>query len=291
MSNGNSIIDIGNISKPVTVFVEKISGAIGIVYEPTRIVRKAKAEAEAERIKVLAGIETSELEQRAIARLVQEESKKQENIEAITAQAANKLTEQAKPEEMDNDWIVHCLDKCRNVSDKEMQGLWSNILSGEANTPGTYSKRTLDIVSSLDKKEAHLFTVLCGFAILDEKNFMFPLILDIKNEIYSKAGLNFWGLTHLETIGFIKLNHTTGFSLKAMPKVTIFNYHEMKVKFEFRKDLDNNLHLGEMMLTESGRQLSLICGSKMNPEFIGYAMEYYNKRNKVGDAVSMTIVE
>ncbi len=289
MSNGNSIIDIGNISKPVTVFVEKISGAIGIVYEPTRIVRKAKAEAEAERIKVLAGIETSELEQRAIARLVQEESKKQENIEAITAQAANKLTEQAKPEEMDNDWIVHCLDKCRNVSDKEMQGLWSNILSGEANAPGTYSKRTLELVDSLDKQEAHLFTVLCSFAILDMDNMLYPLILNAKDEIYSKAGLNFLDLTQLDTIGFIKFDDITGFSLGDVPKVAIFNCYETKFKFEFKKDSGNTLRIGEVLLTESGRQLAPICGSKMNPGFIGYAMEYYNNNKGQDDVVSMTI--
>ncbi len=291
MSNENSIIkiDIGNISKPATVLIEKIASAIGIRSESTRIVSKAKAEAEAEIIKAVTDIEISELKQRAMARLAQEESKQQENIEAITAQAANKLTEKAKPEEMDDDWIVHFFEKCRIVSDKEMQGLWSNILSGEANAPGTYSKRTLNLVSSLDKKEAHLFTVLCSFAILDEINGIGLLILNINDEIYSKVNLSFPRLIQLETIGFIKFDNVARFMMLELPKVAIFNYYGIALKIDFRKDSSNSLDIGTVVFTESGRQLAPICGSKMNPEFIGYAMKYYNKGR--GDVVSMTIDE
>lgn len=145
MSEGNSLINFGELSKPATVLIEKISDAIGTIYEPTQIKRVAKAEAEADRIKTLASIETSELEQRAISRLVQEEGKKQEIIESITAQATNKLNDDAKPEDIEDDWISHFFEKCRNISDRDMQGLWSNLLSGEANRPGSYSKRTLGL--------------------------------------------------------------------------------------------------------------------------------------------------
>ncbi len=223
------------------------------------------------------------------ARLTQEEKiKKQENIEAITAQAANKLNDPAKLEELDSDWRAHFFDKCRNVSDKDMQELWSNILSGEANAPGTYSKRTLDLVSSLDKKEAHLFTVLCSFAILDEVNNRGLLILNIRDEIYSKVGLDFWGLTQLEATGLIKLDDHAGFNMANCPKTRVYNYYGIAFKFEFRKDSGNMLEIGKVLLTESGQQLALICGSEMNSEFIGYAMEYYKGR---GDVVSMTIDE
>ncbi len=291
MSNEINIIKIdGDITKPATVLIEKIASAIGIVYEPTRIVRKEKAEAEAEEIKTIADIKNSDLKQRAMTRRSQVDIKQQQNMEEIIAQAAPDLNEKAKPEEMDNDWIAHFFEKCRIVSDKEMQGLWSKILSGEANAPGTYSKRTLDLVSCIDKKEADMFTKLCSFAILDGYNILFPLILDVEGKIYSKAGLNFWDITQLETIGFIKMDTRLGFAMKRRLKEEIFNYYGTKFKFKFRKDLDNSLHIGEVLLTESGRQLSSICGSKMNPEFIGYVKEYYNNNNK-DDVVSLTIIE
>jgi len=61
---GNSIIDIIEnleLGKSAAIFVEKTCNAIGILYEPTRIRRKAKAETDAEIMKAEA---LSEIEER-----------------------------------------------------------------------------------------------------------------------------------------------------------------------------------------------------------------------------------
>lgn len=125
MSEGKSLINLGDLSKSATVLIEKISDAIGTLYETTHIKRVAKAEVEAEKIRTIGNIETTEIQQRAISRLIQEEGKKQENIESIAAQATTRLEEDAKPENVENDWISYFFEKCRNVSDAEMQSLWS----------------------------------------------------------------------------------------------------------------------------------------------------------------------
>ena len=65
------------------------------------------------------------------------------------------LREQDQREEaMSDDWIANFFDKCRNVSDREMQDLWARVLAGEANTPGSYSKRTVNFLTTLDSEEA-----------------------------------------------------------------------------------------------------------------------------------------
>ena len=43
MSN-NPLINIDELSKPATVLIEKISDAVGGIFEPSQIVRVAKAE-------------------------------------------------------------------------------------------------------------------------------------------------------------------------------------------------------------------------------------------------------
>ena len=96
MSEDSSLINLGELSKPATILVEKVCNAVGVIYEPTQIKRKARAEAEAEKIKTLARIELNELEHRALERFVHQEARKQENIEKITAQAASELPERAK---------------------------------------------------------------------------------------------------------------------------------------------------------------------------------------------------
>ncbi len=50
MPEGNSLINLGDLSKPATILIKKISNAVGILYEPRRIKNTAKAEAEADKL-------------------------------------------------------------------------------------------------------------------------------------------------------------------------------------------------------------------------------------------------
>src|SRR5665811_737521 len=92
---------LGTLSKPATTLIEKVSDAVGGIAKPWQINRVAKAEAEADIIRANARVEISEIEQRALLRMVREEGKKQENIESITAQAVPLLSSDSKTEDLD----------------------------------------------------------------------------------------------------------------------------------------------------------------------------------------------
>ena len=82
-----------------------------------------------------------------------------------------------------------------------MQILWSNILAGEANTPGRYSKRTINLLGSLDKTDALLFQRLCSFCWGEKATI--PLVYDLKENIYSSHGITFISLKRLHEGGFV----------------------------------------------------------------------------------------
>ena len=145
------MINLGELSKPATVLIEKISEAIGGIFGPSQIRRYAQAEAEADKIRALSQIEITELKHRALFRFVAEEAQKQSNIESITQQAHPQLEDEACPEKVEDDWIAEFFDKCRLISDAQMQSLWAKLLAGEANSPGSVSKRTVGVLASLDK--------------------------------------------------------------------------------------------------------------------------------------------
>src|SRR5687767_7242012 len=98
MAEGTSLVNLGDLSKPATVLVEKISEAVGGVFRPYQIRRIAQAEADAERIKALAQVEISDLQHRALKRFIAEEAKKQDNIEGITAKALPQVRRDADPQ-------------------------------------------------------------------------------------------------------------------------------------------------------------------------------------------------
>ncbi len=277
----NSLISIGELSKPATRLIEKISEAIGGVFKPYQIVRVAKAEAEAEIIREDSKIVVQDIHRRAMRRFLEEEAKKQKNIEDITQKALPNLNDDAKSENIENDWIANFFDKCRLISDSEMQGLWSRILSGEANSPGSYSKRTVNFLSSLDKDDAELFTNLCKYEW--DLGGAIPLIYDYQNEIYNKHNISFSALNHLESIGLIQFNSFPGFTRLKLPQTVSFSYYGQAVELEFPKKTNNEMKIGMVLLTSIGEELAPICGPSPEKEFFEYICEKWKKEGLIKD--------
>lgn len=279
MSDVSSLINLGDISKPATVLIEKISEAVGGLFKPHQIKRVTKAEAEAEIIRAQTRIEITELERRALTRFVAEEATKQKNMEDITEKAIPELNESSNPENVEDDWLTNFFDKCRIVSDDQMQSLWAKVLAGEANSPGTYSKRTVNFLGSLDKADAELFSSICGFGWL--VSGIVPLIYDPQAEIYTERGVNFSALTHLDAIGLIKFQPVTNYTRLKIPRLFPVIYYGNLFMIEFANDENNVLNIGNVLLTRIGEQLAPICGSKEVDGFDDYVVSKWRNEGMV----------
>ncbi|CAG37168.1 hypothetical protein DP2439 [Desulfotalea psychrophila LSv54] len=172
--------------------------------------------------------------------------------------------------------MAHFFDKCDKVSDKQMQSLWSSLLAGEATRPGTYSKRTVDFVASMDKKDADLFTNFCQFTwMIGDAT---PLVFDTDNEIYTKHGINFTSIKHLDSIGLISFESVSGYRKMGLPKQAAIFYYGQPTIAEFPNDKDNEIKTGKVLFTQAGQQLVSICGAQRNQEFYEYAIEQISKQ-------------
>ena len=217
----NSLVNLGNLSKPVSTFIEKISDAVTGIAKPWQIRRVALAEADeirtlgkAEADAALTAAETefqiTDRHRAAFFRLIEEEAVKQSIMQNIVLKAIpNVDSDNARPEDMEDDWIRNFFDKCRIVSDEEMQNLWSRLLAGEANSPGSFSRKTVNLLADLDKRDAELFQNLCRFkwVVLGR---MEPFVFDPQHEIYNRYGITFDSLAQLETLGLIRFDNVAG---------------------------------------------------------------------------------
>jgi hypothetical protein len=268
----NSLINFGELSKPADTLIKKISNAVGGIFKPYQIKRVAKAEAEAALIKAQTKIHITDLNQRAMHRFVEEEAKRQRNIEDITGKALPHLNDKADPSKVEDDWITNFFDKCRIVSDDQMQGLWSRVLAGESNSPGTYSKRTVNFLSDLDKSDAEMFTRLCGFIwTIDDK--MDPLVYDYKHPIYNEEGINYELLAHLASIGLIQYSGFGSFRYDGLPNKVAVLYYGTSLLLQLPQESNNEIRLGHVILTKMGAELAPISGSKPVNGFLEYVTE------------------
>ncbi len=277
MSDTTALVNIGELSKPATVLIERVSDAIGGIFEPWQIRRVAQAKADANKIEAASQIEVTKLQRRALQRFLVEEAKKQNNIESITSKALPQVKADATPENIEADWITNFFDKCRLISDEEMQLLWSKVLAGEANSPGAYSKRTINFLSSLDKSDAILFQSLCSFGWL--LGNVKPLIYDVENPIYNRHGINFNSLKHLDDIGLLSFDNLAGYRQIHLPKRVRVLYYGTPIDIEFENESENQLVIGHVLLSKIGQELASICDSEAIPEFFDYVLEDWLTKN------------
>ena len=247
--------------------------------------RLAKANSEARLIEEITNLQIEHLKknfpapdsQAFVARLLGEERKKQENTLSIIKKAIPFLKETAKPQDIDNDWILNFHDKSKLISEKSMQVHWARILAGEANQAGSFSKRTVNFMAELEKKDAEAFTNLCAFKweIFDSNNQFLFIPSDFTNDtsnLFNK--INFDHLIHLESIGLIKKASSSEYFLITCdsPKGQI-EYIDSLYSFEFQNDTNKQISIGTAILTPMGEELSKICTPEPLAGFEEYTIE------------------
>jgi len=260
------LANLGKLSEPLTKLVEAVSAGVGSLYEPIGIVRKAKADARAAVILAKSQGEVATIQQRVAARLEHREGMRQENLEKITAIAASELPRSVSSEPVDLDWTIQFLDHAQDVNDEQMQSLWGRILAGEVANPGTYAKRTLAFLRSLEKWEAEGFTEFCSLALEDKKGWRFVFHADAYHELYRSKFEDRGYEQHFAAIGL--LAPTTG-----MPNPSELNGRDVEyfgIKYGLvgpskpdRSKGIASLEIGPSMRQFSaiGQQLAIISGA------------------------------
>ncbi|MGA2619050.1 MAG: DUF2806 domain-containing protein [Thermoguttaceae bacterium] len=293
-----TVVDLGQLVGPASALIEKISNAIGGIYKPFQIVRVAKAEAEAELIRANAQIEITDLHRRAMLRFVGEEAKKQANIEAITQEALPLLEDQSSPEKVEDDWITSFFDKCRSVSDTEMQRLWARVLAGEANEPGHFSRKTINLVADLNKRDAELFTRLCrcNWVVGDVVPLVFPKDFAVAHQfdissIYVQYGITFDVLTHLHTLGLIVYNGIQTYGKQGLPARFMVFYFGRPLALVMKPKMANLLDTGQVILTKAGRELARFCGATPIDGFYDLVAKHWKAKGLIPETATETSSE
>ena len=135
-----------------------------------------------------------------------QERKRQGNIVSVVRDAATELGDKEVPNhEPDPDWTARFFDCVQDVSSEEMQKIWARILSGEVETPGRTSLRTLDTLRNMIKRDAEIFSDVCSFVFNGGIRFIFHE----RKYTQSYEALQHSQLLHLQDCGLLYFQQTT----------------------------------------------------------------------------------
>ena len=155
-----------------------------------------------------------------------------------------------------------------------MQEHWARILAEEANQPQSFSKRTVNLMAELDKRDAEAFTNLCAFKwelLTCEKewyDFLFIPFNFETNALKLFTKINYGTLILLSSIGLIE-KQSQGYNLN----INLSGEYQIKYansSYSFISHNPQEIPIGTIILTPMGRELSKIC----NPEPITGFEEY-----------------
>ncbi len=254
--------------------IEKISDAVGILYDPYGI--KGAYRNFVKKLLQEVG-EDATLSYAEKIGLVQEISvllKKNKNRHKIIGGAQPLLKETSQPESMDESWIVSFWDKCGSVSDDNFQSMWSQILAQEVNEPSTISKRLLHNFSLMSTTDANNFINLAKFCFIDkyDNNIAQPIVY-IKEDpdFYASQGIYSHVLKELELFSLIETNYDTGF---AFNKKKVLSYMGNTLEITASR-----IPIGNVRLTIDGQKLLSIITKTTKERILDYTVEKLQYKN------------
>lgn len=265
--------------KPIEKLIEVVSDGIGTLYRP-RAIRK-EADAEAYKIKVIEKAKTeADAESKLIEygmmdsieeKIVYRERKKQGNIENIIDLAAEELEQDSKvnSENVDADWSTRFFNIVEEISNEEMQKLWGKILSGEVKQPGSFSLRTLELLKSLTKKEAEIFTKFVQLNVRHSKGYFIPY-LD-QNTFEEYFDIPYSEILLMYEIGLLSSGPNIGLHFPALglPATILYEFGETGIHVTTAAhNMPNSIAI--LSLTQIGLELSKLIPIERNEKNIMY---------------------
>ena len=258
---------------PIEKLIDTVSAGTGILYEPIR--KKRLADAAAHEIEVIGKAlrnnsdiivtydngkvtadtpELNDFVKRTQYRLTCQELYKQYNIESVIQNAYEELEKETvvSSEPVDTDWVNRFFYCVGDISNQEMQKLWGKILAGEIKQPGSFSKRTLNMICNLSQAEANAFQKIIPAILCTGKE---RVILS-NSDIRDKYGIRFGEIMLLDECGLVTSNGLVSLDISLEPKKeeTIYN-SKLLMKIVNTSDTVCKFSLGVHALTNAGLEL------------------------------------
>lgn len=166
--------------------------------------------------------------------------------------ASDTPTEQVKDGETSKTWTSRFWECAKGVRDEEAMQQWGKLLAEEVKNPESISLKTLDILRTINSRDAKIFFQLAPYVI----NNLFILEDAIKT-----LDIKYYDLITLEYVGLIIISNNIEIKNK--------NYTDYNRHFVLSYSYESTLGLSALGLTPSGKDILRICNIDKKDSLLG----------------------
>lgn len=225
------------------------------------------------------------LEGRASIRVTHQQTRQQENLEAIAKHAIEytpQIEEQGpnsdhteEPEwgPKNDDWMAEFLDLSKNTSEEHMRELWGRVLAHEVKKPGSFSVQALMTMKTMSPAAAHIFEKICALNVKP-----LGLIKTDKEAFLTKVSyeLSYTEIMIARENRLLTVGDSTVHNMSSQDDLflTYFNHRQL-----LANDTSKMISTHVIPLTEIGKELSSIPAVERND---AYFVDFENYLQQLG---------
>lgn len=183
------------------------------------------------------------------------ECSKSSNLAECLTIAQSELGHDYDASKIDHSWFLRWSDGASEQSDDEMRFIWGKVLSGELEQPGSYSKRTLSILSDMSAHDALLFQKMCSLCAkcvdgAGEYVGVIPCVfLDHDGASYCDGAISYSEISHLASLELVVLSSNVALGTEDFLEID-------GTRYTVEKGAKDRVYFSDVTLTIYGDELS-----------------------------------
>ena len=206
-----------------------------------------------------------------------QERKRLANVRSVLHNAAIELDDKEVPDhEPDHDWTARFFESVQDISSEEMQRLWAKILSGEVQSPGDTSLRTLETLRNMSKIDAEIFSDACNFVFLPLQEQERGIILRGDEYYEISDAVHYTKLLHLQDCGLLTIEQIV---YNIISNTQFFPYQDLLLKVSKNKNTDSKIQIPVFTLTRAGTELYRIVQPRVCMDYLRCFAKWLESQN------------
>lgn len=217
-------------------------------------------------------------------------AQKLSHVEEAVCSAERFLEDDRQYEMPKREFVDDFVAAAEDVNDRDVLLMFGRILAGEMESPGSFSKRTMDVLSKMNRTEAEVFQKVCGFSTyvlldpddcLEKESPVVALKSDDGYHSYNNGKVTIDEMSILNVIGILDTTLCTTVKVPQGVRRFFYTAHGIISVANDGDSGEKETEFSSSVFLPTGIELARICSVGSDPELYGFLTDKFKSEGFV----------